>query len=76
MRTTTDMQSQSELLLYDLTAAQHLTCLGRSQLYKAMDAGELGSIKVGRRRLIPREALVAYVEGLKAGSSSLESEAS
>ena len=39
--------------------------LSRSELYKLMTAGRLTYTKVGRRRLIPRKALVGLLsEGL------------
>lgn len=38
--------------------------LSRSFLYEAMASGELRYVKVGRRRLIPRDALLDWVERL------------
>jgi excisionase family DNA binding protein len=37
--------------------------LSRSTLYKLMAAGILRTVKVGGRRLIPRDALEALLEG-------------
>lgn len=34
--------------------------IGHSELYAMMGRGELPSCKIGRRRLIPRKALVAF----------------
>ncbi len=42
--------------------------LGRSTVYRLMDSGELPSVSIGRRRLIPAAALEAYVDGLTAAS--------
>ena len=42
--------------------AAKFTGLGRTSIYAAMDSGELVSIKRGRRRLVPRRALVAWLE--------------
>jgi excisionase family DNA binding protein len=42
-------------------AARMLGC-SRTTLYAALDAGELPSRKMGRRRLVPRAALAAYAE--------------
>ena len=39
--------------------------LGRSSVYRLMDAGELRSVKIGKRRLIPDSAIADYVEGLR-----------
>jgi excisionase family DNA binding protein len=38
--------------------------LGRTSLYHAMNAGELKFIKVGKRRLILRESITAWIERL------------
>jgi excisionase family DNA binding protein len=35
--------------------------LGRTFLYAAMDRGDLAYVKCGRRRLIPKRALVEYL---------------
>lgn len=37
----------------------------RTTVYGLIRTGELESVKVGRRRLITADAVVAYVEGLK-----------
>lgn len=54
-------------LLYDLPEAGRLTGLGRSTLYRQMDTGQLGYVKVGARRLIPRTALLAWLATLQGG---------
>jgi excisionase family DNA binding protein len=41
-----------------------LTGLGRTSIYGAMSAGELSFIKVGKRRLILRESITAWIERL------------
>ena len=53
--------------LNDLPAARiKLGGIGRSSIYRLMDSGELRSVKVGRRRLIPDSAIADYVTRLKA----------
>lgn len=53
--------------LNDLPAARiKLGGIGRSSIYRLMDTGELRSVKVGRRRLIPDSSIQQYIEGLKA----------
>lgn len=59
-------------LLYDLPAAGETMHLSRSQLIREINAGRLGSVKVGRRRLIPRDALLAFVEQLKGDDTGPE----
>ncbi len=39
--------------------------IGRTLAYKLISAGEIKSIKVGVRRLVPAEAFDAYIERLK-----------
>lgn len=47
-------------------AASAFASLSRATLYEAMQRGELVYIKRGRRRLIPRRALVRWLaEGLQ-----------
>lgn len=53
-------------LLVPIADACGDTGLSRSYLYEAMAAGELAFVKIGRRRLIPRAALLAWVERLSA----------
>lgn len=52
-------------LLYRIPEAAELVGLGRSKLYEEMAAGRLAFVKVGTRRLIPGDALIAYVEMVK-----------
>ncbi len=54
-------------LLYDLKEAQEILSIGRSLLLKLVYAGELESVKVGGRRLIPASALGDFVYKLRAG---------
>lgn len=58
--------SASDMALFDegcLTVPQavEITTISRSALYNAMSAGELAFVRRGRRRLIPRKALVAWL---------------
>lgn len=41
--------------------ASEFSGIPKSTLYEVMDAGRLAYAKAGRRRLIPRKALVAYL---------------
>lgn len=51
-------------LLYDVPEACRMLDCGRSTLYELMAAGELESVRLGRRRLIPHAAIVALVDRL------------
>lgn len=51
-------------------AAEQLGGVSRSTLYQLLRSGELASVKIGRRRLIPTEAIADYVHDLRVGSTS------
>ena len=63
-----DERSRRDLLadgVMSIAEAVAFAGLSRTTLYGAMDAGALAYVKRGRRRLIPRRALVAWLaEGL------------
>lgn len=44
--------------------ASYLRC-GRTQVFNLIRTGELASLKVGRRRLVPRDSILAYVDRLR-----------
>lgn len=56
--------------LHPVPAACERLGIGRSQLYCLMGSGELRSVKVGRRRLIPESAIAAYIAQLIGGSDA------
>jgi excisionase family DNA binding protein len=51
----------SKTLLTVSEAADRLS-VGRSRLYEEVSSGRLRSVRIGRRRLIPVDALTDYVE--------------
>ncbi len=53
-----------QMLLTPERAADQLD-IGRTTVYGLIATGELDSVKIGRSRRIPAEALVAYVERLR-----------
>lgn len=55
---------QMEKLAYSVDEAIEATTVGRSKLYELMASGELESVQVGRRRLIPADALRRFMDGL------------
>lgn len=55
----------SPLLHTPEAAAERLQC-GRTLIYELLASGKLESVKIGRLRRIPDDALVAYVEKLRA----------
>ena len=48
-------------LLYTVPEVVDMTTLSRSVIYELIRTGRLRSVQQGRRRLIPAEALTAYV---------------
>jgi len=52
--------------LLSVREACRLLGLSRTTLYEKMSSGRLRSVTVGRRRLIPREAIDDFVAGLPA----------
>jgi excisionase family DNA binding protein len=49
--------------LLSVAEASDAAGIGRSLLYSELQAGRLRSVKVGRRRLVPEDALRSLVEG-------------
>ncbi len=53
-----------KLLLTAIEAAKALG-VGRSKVYELMAGGQLGSVKIGKCRRIPANALEAFVTSLR-----------
>ncbi len=60
---TVETTSVAQLLLRPEEAAKALG-VGRSTVFELIRAGELRSVKIGKLRRIPSEAVRQYVEGL------------
>ncbi|KGF15156.1 helix-turn-helix domain-containing protein [Corynebacterium freneyi] len=50
--------------LYPIPAVMDETGLGRTTVFGLISSGELRSVKVGRRRLVPAAALDEYIANL------------
>lgn len=50
--------------LYPIPAVMEETGLGRTTVFGLISSGELRSVKVGRRRLVPAAALDEYIANL------------
>ncbi len=57
MTTVVDDQVSARLAYSPQQAAEALG-IGRTLIYQLIDSGSLRSLKIGRRRLIPRDAIV------------------
>jgi excisionase family DNA binding protein len=60
----------TDRLLYPISEAARLLGIGRTLLYEELAAERIETVTVGRRRLIPRQALDAYVEHLRAANEA------
>jgi excisionase family DNA binding protein len=57
-------------LLHTPEAAAGILSIGRSKTYELMESGELESVKIGRSRRIPHDALERFVERLRGESAT------
>jgi excisionase family DNA binding protein len=48
-------------LAYPIPEAAERLGIGRTSMYGLLDAGEIASVKVGKRRVVPEAALVEYL---------------
>lgn len=58
----------STRLLYSIAEAADLLSLGKSKVEELVRDGDVETVTIGRRRLVPAEALTDYVARLKAAS--------
>ncbi len=58
------MESSAPLLLTPIEAARRLS-LAQSTLYQLLTRGEIESVKIGRCRRIPMDALTDYIDRLR-----------
>jgi excisionase family DNA binding protein len=55
----------SEPLVYDIAGTQvQLGGIGRTMVYALIKSGELRTVKIGRRTVVPRAAIVDYLDRL------------
>jgi excisionase family DNA binding protein len=52
-------------LLHSVEEVMVMTNLGRSVIYEKLKTGEIESVKVGARRLIPHDAVLQFVSELR-----------
>ena len=61
-----------EKRLISVAETQHCLGLSRSKIYELLSSGDLPSVKIGRRRLIPAVAIDTWVSGLDKPTSNAE----
>jgi excisionase family DNA binding protein len=54
-----------EKIGYSIDEAVEASGIGRTTLYELMGSGEIESVKVGRRRIIPADSIRAYFDSLR-----------
>ena len=59
-----DRIAKSDPLLLSVDEAARLLGIGRTVVYRLLSQGDLRSVKVGGRRLVPRSAVDAFVDDL------------
>jgi excisionase family DNA binding protein len=59
------MQDVSERKTYNIEEAGRLLGVGRNQAYEAARTGQIPTILIGRRRLVPKAALDRMLDGKK-----------
>lgn len=65
---------ETPLLVTTGEAAERLR-VGRTTVFKLISSGDLESVKVGRARRVPADAISEYVKRLRSGATSPVSEA-
>ncbi len=62
-----------ERLVYSVTEAGKLLNLSRGSTYEGIRTGQIPSVKIGRRILVPRAALDRLLEGTGTNNTFLKS---
>jgi excisionase family DNA binding protein len=58
--------SKLERLLFPINDALEIMGVSRTKLFALIASGEIESVKIGRRRLIPYDSMVRFIERLRA----------
>ena len=66
----TEALAQQVARLHDIPSAQERLGISRSTLYSLMQSGQLRSVHVGARRLIPEQAIVDFINKLDEAASA------
>ena len=65
----TDNAPVADVLAYDVPAAGRLLGVGTTKAWELVRSGELPTIRIGRRRLVTRQALHAFVDRLSVSAA-------
>jgi excisionase family DNA binding protein len=61
---TNTQEQNTPKVLHSIRDAAFALSLSRSKLYDVMQSGALKTVKIGGRRLVPAESIVAFVNSL------------
>ncbi|GAA1984368.1 excisionase family DNA-binding protein [Amycolatopsis minnesotensis] len=56
--------------LLSVEAAAEQLSIGRTTMFALIKAGQVATVRVGRRRLVPKTALITYIEQLSVAKSA------
>lgn len=62
--TPTTLITSDQVMLLSVDQAATVLGIGRTNVYSLIGRGELRSVKVGGRRLIPRQSIADFVDSL------------
>lgn len=65
----TDALTQRVAQLHNITSVQERLGVGRSKVFALIRSGELRSVTIGARRLVPEQAIVDFINKLDAGAA-------
>lgn len=57
--------SLDEQFLFDVAMAARALSIGKTEVFELLNTNELRSVQIGRRRLIPRQAIEQYIARLQ-----------
>jgi len=70
------MAMEAQSLLFKPEAAAAMLGIGRSKMWELISAGAVDTVRIGRSRRVPHDALRRYVDGLCADQLPVRSVAS
>jgi excisionase family DNA binding protein len=65
----TEYEPPVEALAYDVPVAGRMIGVGTTKVWELVRSGDLQTIRIGRRRLVTKEALQAFLDRLSASAA-------
>ncbi len=60
-----ELVAKTNARLHPVEGVMERLCLGRSTVFNLIASGQLRSVKVGRRRLVPESAIADFINQLE-----------